>query len=220
MPSPESPAKRMTTWSRPSTGCSRAAVSAMRVSVLRGIGKPTVGVYAVVLCNCDCGVEIDVLDRVDELDALLQGPPERLAANDEAGAAGPLVDDGGADGLTEVALALRLAAAVDQRHPAHVAVDDLPAGPFDRVVRHELAVDQRVGLAELDGVEATVVFRLLLLDDVGLDGDAEVVGLAGQVGRQRVVDAVLFEGVVAQIAPQDGEHPEAVGLLEGLAHLL
>jgi hypothetical protein len=32
---------------------------------------------------------------------------------------------------------------------------------------------------------------LLLLDDVGLDRDAEVVGLAGQVGGEVVVDAVL-----------------------------
>ena len=49
--------------------------------------------------------------------------------------------------------------------------------------------------------------------------DAEVVGLAGQVGGHVVVDAVLLERRVAQVAPQHGEHAEAVGLLEGRGDL-
>jgi hypothetical protein len=36
-------------------------------------------------------------------------------------------------------------------------------------------------------VVAAVVLGQLLLDDVGLDGDAEVVGLAGEVGGGVVV---------------------------------
>ena len=35
-----------------------------------------------------------------------------------------------------------------------------------------------------------------------------------------VVDAVLLEGVVAQVAPQHGEHAEVVGLRERLGDLL
>ena len=60
----------------------------------------------------------------------------------------------------------------------------------------------------------------LLLDDVGLDRHAEVVGLAGQVGRVVVVDAVGLERVVAQVAPQHGEHAELVGLRERRRDLL
>ena len=54
------------------------------------------------------------------------GPLEGLAPDDQALAAGALVDDGRADRLGLVALALRLAAAVDQPDAAHVAVHDLP----------------------------------------------------------------------------------------------
>ena len=80
---------------------------------------------------------------------------------------------------------------VDEADAAGVAVDDLPAGEVDGVVGGELVVDERVGLAELEGVVAAVVLGLLLLDDVGLDGDAEVVGLAGEVGGEVVVDLVV-----------------------------
>jgi len=40
------------------------------------------------------------LDGVEELDALGHRPLEGFSSDDEAGAAGPLVDDGRADGLT------------------------------------------------------------------------------------------------------------------------
>ena len=92
-------------------------------------------------------VEVDVLDGVEQLDALGHRPLERLAARDQAHAAGPLVDDGGAHGVGQVAGALGLAAAVDEPDAAHVAVGDLPAGEVDRVVGGELVVDQRRGLA-------------------------------------------------------------------------
>ena len=103
---------------------------------------------------------------------------------------------------------------------AHVAVHHLPAGEVDRVVGGELLVDERVGLAELEGVVAAVVLGQLLLDDVGLDGDAEVVGLTGEVGRQVVVGLLGLEGRVAEIAPEDGEEAEGVGVLEGGPDLL
>ena len=67
-------------------------------------------------------------------------------------------------------------------------------------------------------LEAAVVDRQLLLDDVRLDGDAQVVGLAGQVGRHVVV-LVLLEGVVAGVAPQDGGQADLVGGVEHLADL-
>jgi hypothetical protein len=62
----------------------------------------------------DAFVEIDVLHGVEELDAFGHRLLEGFAAADEAGAAGALVDDGGADGFGEVAGAFALAAAVDQ----------------------------------------------------------------------------------------------------------
>src|SRR4051794_16711424 len=72
-------------------------------------------------------VQVDVLDRVQERHALVHGALERLAAGDQAGAAGALVDDRGLDRLGEVALAGGGAARVDEGRPAAVAVDDLPA---------------------------------------------------------------------------------------------
>ena len=145
---------------------------------------------------------------------------ERLAAADEAGAAGPLVDHRGAHGLGQVAGARRRPTRVDEADLAHVAVGHLPAGQVDRVIGGQLAVDQLGGLAEVgQGVVAAVVLGQLLLDDVGLDGHAEVVGLAGEVGGRVVVDPVHLEVVVAQVAPQHGEHAQLVGLGERLAHL-
>jgi hypothetical protein len=46
-----------------------------------------------------------------------------------------------------------------------------------------------------------------------------VVGLAGQVGGDVVVGAVLLEARVAQVAPEDREHAQAMGLVEGLGDL-
>jgi hypothetical protein len=68
--------------------------------------------------------------------------------------------------------------------PAHVAVGDLVAAEVDRVVGRQLRVDERAGLpvARPERVVAAVVLGHLLLDDVGLDRHAEVVGLAGEVG--------------------------------------
>ena len=64
------------------------------------------------------------------------------------------------------------------------------------IAGREFAIDALVGLAELQGVVAAVVLGELLLDDVGLDGDAEVIGLAGQVGRDVVVLLGGLEGGV------------------------
>jgi len=65
------------------------------------------------------------------------------------------------------------------------------------VVGDQVAVDEGRRLAEArQGVVATVVGRQLLLDDVGLDGDTQVVGLTGEVGRRVVVDAIDLEPVV------------------------
>ena len=58
--------------------------------------------------------QIDVLDRVQQRDAFLHRTLERLAAGDQAHAAGALVDDGGLHRFLQVALARRRAAGVDQ----------------------------------------------------------------------------------------------------------
>src|SRR5262249_52107644 len=110
--------------------------------------------------------QVHVLDGVEEGDAVLEGPLERLAAGDQARAGGALVDHRRLDRLRQVARPLRLAAGVDQAAPTHVAVDDLVARQVDGVLAGEFRVDLRAGLAELEGLEAAVVRGQLLLDDV------------------------------------------------------
>src|SRR5258708_23189228 len=56
----------------------------------------------IALGDGDFWAEVDVLDRVQELDAFFHGALEGFAAGDEAGAAGALVDDGGGARLFEV----------------------------------------------------------------------------------------------------------------------
>ena len=66
---------------------------------------------------------------------------------------------------------------------------ELPTTQVDGVVAREAVVHGGVRLAvALERVVAAVVRRQLLLDDVGFDRDADVVGLGRQVGRVVVVD--------------------------------
>src|SRR6185369_2993418 len=64
------------------------------------------------LGEADLLAEVDVLNRVQDLHALLHGLLEGLAARDEPGATGALVDDGGERRVGDVVLA-RGAARVD-----------------------------------------------------------------------------------------------------------
>src|SRR5258705_2248313 len=75
----------------------------------------------------------------------------------------------------------------------------------------ELAV---VGIADVEGLVAAVIFGELLLDDVGLNSDAEVIGLASEVGGDVVV-LILLEGVVAGIAPENRGPAKFVSLRDG-----
>ena len=91
------------------------------------------------------------------------------------------------------------------------------------MIRTEIGVDPRVelavtGITHVEHLVAAVEFGLLLLDDVRLDGDAKVVGLRGQVGRDVIVLAVLLKGVVAKVAPEDRRHAEFVRSMERLRH--
>ncbi len=87
------------------------------------------------------------------------------------------------------------------------------------MVAGELLVDLAVGLAELDGVVATVAVGLFLLDDVGVEGRRQVVGLAGEIGAGVVIHAVFLELGVAQIGPEYGHHAQLMGAGEGLGDL-
>ena len=168
----------------------------------------------------DVFVEIDILDGAEESRPFVHRFLERLSSGDEAHAAGALIDDGGGDGFGEV-VASTGTATVDETGAAHVAVSELVAGEVDRVVGGELGVDALVEFAvgagaRVEGFESAVIFGELLFDDVGFDGDAEVVGLSGEVGRDVVV-LVFLEFVVAEVAPEDGGHAELVGAGKGFA---
>src|SRR5260370_31578192 len=102
-----------------------------------------------------------------------------------------------------------------------VEVGELIAGKIEGMVAEKVGVEAFLefavgGIAHVEGLVAAVIFRELLLDDVGFDGDAEMVGLAGEVGGEMIV-LVLLEGAVAEVAPEDGGHAELMGVREGLA---
>src|SRR6266446_7422820 len=167
----------------------------------------------------DFWAEVNVLDGVEELDAFFHGALESFAAGDEAGAAGALIDDRGRHRFLEV-VGAGSATAVDQPGSAHVTIGDLIARQVDGVIAAEIGVDALVklavaGITHVKRLIAAVILRELLLDDVGLDGHAEMVGLAGEVSGEVVV-LVLLESVVAEIAPEDGGHAELVRMGEGL----
>jgi hypothetical protein len=155
-------------------------------------------------------VQIDILDQVKQLDPVGHGALEGFSSADEAHSAGAFVDDGGADGVGEIVLAAG-AAAVDQRTAAHVAIGDLIAAKLDGMIAgREIGVDFFAGLAELQRVVTAVILCELLLDDVGLDGDAEMIGLAGEIGGEVEILFGGGESRVAKIAPEDGDQPQLV----------
>lgn len=73
------------------------------------------------------------------------------------------------------------------------------------------------GAAGVEGFETAIDFRELLFDDIGFDGDAKVVGLTGEVSGE-VVILVRLESIVAEVAPENGGHPKAVSVFEGLGN--
>ncbi len=168
----------------------------------------------------DFGAKVDVLDGVEQLDAFLHGALEGFAAGDEAGAAGAFVDHGRGYSFFEV-VGAGGAATVDEASPAHVAIGHLVACQIDGMIAGEIGVNALIkfavaGITHVQGLVAAVIFGELLLDDVRLDGYAEMVGLAGEIGGEVIV-LVFLKGVVAEIAPQDGGHTELVRVREGLA---
>ena len=166
--------------------------------------------------------EVNILDGVKEFRSLFHRALEGLASGDESGSAGTLVDDGRFHRILEV-MGSGGAAGVDETGTTHEAVDDLITAEVDRVIRGELCVDALVelavaGTAGIECLVSSIVLRELLLDDVRLDRDAEVVGLTGEIGGE-VVILVLLEGIVTEVAPEDGRHAEFVGMMKGFGNL-
>src|SRR5260370_2966374 len=95
------------------------------------------------------------------------------------------------------------------------------AAEIDRVIARKVRVDALIeltvaGTVHVKRLVAAVIFWKLLLDDIRLDGHAEMIGLAREVGRNVIV-LVLLEGAVTQIAPENRGHAEFMGVSEGLA---
>ncbi len=159
---------------------------------------------------------------MEEFGAFVDRPLEGLAPGDETGSACAFVDHCGSDGLGEVILAGG-ASGIDQSGASHVAIGDLVAAEINRVITGQLLVDTLVEfavgrIAGVEGEESTVIFRQFLFDDIGLDGDAQVVRLAGEVGCDMVVFFLGFEGGIPQVAPEDGGEAEFMGTGKGFGH--
>ncbi len=158
---------------------------------------------------------------MQEFCAFIDVALESFATRDESLATGALVDDSSLNCFSEVVIARRTAR-IDETDATHVAISHLVASEVDGVIGAKVGVHALVDLTVgrfglLDSEVTAVVFRKLLLDDVGTDGDAEVVGLASKVSRHVVV-FVLLEGVIAGVAPEYRSHALFVSHLEGLRY--
>ena len=79
------------------------------------------------------------------------------------------------------------AAAVDKACAAHEAIGHLVAAKIDGMVAGEFRVNALVefsvtGIAHVERSVPAIIFGKFLLDDVGFNGDAQMIGLAGKVG--------------------------------------
>lgn len=84
--------------------------------------------------------EVDILNGVQQFDALGHRLLERLASSNEAGAARALIDDGGTHRFTQVARPTRRPARIDQVYPPIEAVDHLIAHQINRMIRREFTI--------------------------------------------------------------------------------
>ena len=105
------------------------------------------------------------------------------------------------DGVFQIALAFGFAAAVDQAGAAHVTVRHLVAAEIDRMIAGQFGVNALVqfAVARAAGVqrfEAAVVLRQLLLDDVGLDGHAQMIRLAGEIGGDVIISCPFLKALL------------------------
>src|SRR5258708_38048797 len=113
-------------------------------------------------------------------------------------------------------------AAIDETYADVVAVEHLVTGEVDGMVigMRQFGIDQWGGLSMFCGQVAPVVGGQLLFDDIGLDSDAEVVGLAGEVGGRMIIHAIHLKACISGITPQDGGHTQLMGLFKGFRDLL
>src|SRR6267143_1488378 len=175
----------------PGSFCKRRALRPLR-TLERGLLNPRrnlriarQSLAAIRLCRSDFRAQIDILDRIQQLDAFLHGALEGFAPGDKARAAGALVDDRRGHGFFEIVRA-GSAAAVDQTRAAHIAVRHLVAAQVNGMIAAQVGVNALVefavaGIPHIERLVAAVVLRQFLLDDVGFDGHAKMVGLAGEV---------------------------------------
>src|SRR5438045_4430301 len=119
--------------------------------------------------------QIDVLYRVEQGDPIAHRTHEGLTTGDQAHPARSLVDHRRPHRLLQIALTRRGASRVDQPAAAEIAVDHLVAREVDGMVAAQLVVHPGRRLAELQDLEAVVDLGQLLLDDVRLDGHAQMV---------------------------------------------
>ncbi len=89
----------------------------------------------------------------------------------------------------------------------------------DRMIGCEVFVYLWMRPAKADGVVAPVVRRLLLLDDVSLDGHRKVIGLSRQVSGTVIVHPLVFEGGIAEICPQERDHSQLMCIGKSLTYL-
>ena len=88
-----------------------------------------------------------------------------------------------------------------------------PSGHFDPITEMNGFISPRLGIQfDMNGAEL-VIRRLLgqlLLDDVGLNGDAQVIRLTREIGRDVIVHPARLECGIPQIAPEHGGEPQLV----------
>src|SRR5215813_6029381 len=86
--------------------------------------------------------EIDILNRIQDGNAVLHRSLECLATRNQTGTAGALVNNSSGDGFFEVILSGG-PARINQSCASHVAIGHLVASQVDRVIGGQFGVDSR-----------------------------------------------------------------------------
>lgn len=166
--------------------------------------------------------QINVLDRIQNLDSLIHWPLERLSSRNQSHPTCAFVDDSSLHRILQIVVAAR-SARINQSRASHVAIRDLIPAKIYRVIRRQISINAFIRFSitapfQIERLISTVVLGQFLLYDVGLNGHAEMVCLSRQI-RRNVIIPVSLEIRIPQIAPQNRRHPELVRAMKGLAHL-
>ena len=116
-----------------------------------------------------------------------------LAPHDESAAAGALVDHSSLYSRFEIGISLGATTGIDEADLTHITICHLEPAQVDGMICSKAVVHVFRMFTKVDIAEPEVGFRQFLFDDIGFNGDANMICLPGKIGGRVIILSVLFK---------------------------